>query len=286
MDNSSSEFPYYEELENEKSIFQNDKSRKLINYTLFIFSVINIIIFILLIIVVGFKPLFNYSRIFVAILFILLIQLNNKFYKNKKKISTKLKIVLIIFIVIFILFLIVFIILSNLILTGYNLKISEKNDIDYLIILGNILENNKPGYLLRNRLDKSIEYYNRHKNIKIIVSGGKTSGDISEAEAMKNYLVENCNITNDQIIIEDESQNTIQNLKNILKKINIDQIFGLCTSNSHIYRSYGLAKSLGYEKLYPLSAKGSILTFLGDIIREVYCIIFEVMIGNMKLYIL
>ena len=125
--------------------------------------------------------------------------------------------------------------------------------------------------ILKKRLEKTIEYYNEHKNITLILSGGKTSNtDISEAGVMKKYLLENSKINESQIITEDYSENTVQNLINILEMIDNNKIFGICTSNSHIYRAYGLAKKLNYINLYPLSAKGSFWTFYEDILREFY----------------
>ena len=51
------------------------------------------------------------------------------------------------------------------------------------------------------------------KNIIFIPSGGQGKDEIiSEAEAMKNYLIEN-NIKPEDIILENESTNTLQNMK-------------------------------------------------------------------------
>ena len=185
------------------------------------------------------------------------------------------------------LFCIFFIIICIFIFSGYNLDINGNIQIDYLIVLGTKINNNEPGFILKKRLDKTIEFYNEHKkNITFILSGGKTSNNnISEASVMKKYLLENSEINESQILTEDYSKNTVQNLKNILEFIDNNKIFGICSSNSHIYRAYGLAKKLNYINLYPLSAKGSFWTFYEDVLREFYCIIVECLLGNMKLYI-
>ena len=228
--------------------------------------------------------LFNWLRLIISIIELSLFFLLNKIF-NARKISKTVKYVLIICGCVFILFCTFFIIICIFIFTGYNLNIDDNIQIDYLLVLGTKIENNEPGMILEKRLQKTIEFYNSHKYITLILSGGKTSDcDLSEAEVMKNYLLKHCNINESQIIIEDYSMNTVQNLKNILKIIGNEKKVGLCTSNSHIYRAYGLAKKLNYINIYPLSAKGSFWTFYGDIIREFYCIIFEYFSGNMNLF--
>ena len=67
-------------------------------------------------------------------------------------------------------------------------NITNIDNIDTIIVLGSRLDGDKVSNTLKLRLDKAIEYYNKHKNINIIVSGGKTNNlDISEALAMENY---------------------------------------------------------------------------------------------------
>lgn len=258
--------------------------KKIINYFLLFFTLFNFLNFIIVLIVLGISDAFNWSRLFISILELFLIILNIKI-SNKNKISKISRVLLIICGILFFLFCIFFIIISILIFTGYNLEINKNNKIDYLIVLGTKINKDEPGLILKKRLQKTIEYYNGNKNITLILSGGKTSkANISEASVMKEYLLKNCEINEMQIITEDFSSNTVENFKNILKIIDKNNSFGLCTSNSHIYRAYGLAKKLDFKYLYPLSAKGSFWTFYEDILREFYCIIIECLKGNMKLY--
>ena len=76
-------------------------------------------------------------------------------------------------------------------------KHKPKNDKDYIIILGcKIKEDGTLLPLLKSRVDKAIEFasiqrHNTGKDIIFIPSGGKGNDEvISEAEAMKNYLLE------------------------------------------------------------------------------------------------
>lgn len=125
---------------------------------------------------------------------------------------------------------------------------------NYVVILGAGVKGETPSLTLVQRLEKAIEYVNsQKKEVKIIVSGGQGSGeDISEAEAMKRYLVDN-GIEN-EIIMEDKSTNTRENLlfsKEIIEKDsnkNIEDIsVKIITSDFHAFRSNLIAKSLEYK---------------------------------------
>ncbi len=77
---------------------------------------------------------------------------------------------------------------------GMIIAFPKKNteNCDYIIVLGARVMGNEPGLTLKGRLDRALEYVKSNDDdCKIIVSGGKGDGEnISEAEAMKRYLVE------------------------------------------------------------------------------------------------
>lgn len=128
---------------------------------------------------------------------------------------------------------------------------------DYIIVLGARVMGNEPGLTLRGRLDRALEYVKSNDNdCKIVVSGGKGDGEnISEAEAMKRYLVER-GIKPDMIIKEDKSVNTMQNFEFSRDKIEKDSKENVAdvdvkvvTTDFHAFRSDQYAKRAGYEKL-------------------------------------
>jgi uncharacterized SAM-binding protein YcdF (DUF218 family) len=129
-------------------------------------------------------------------------------------------------------------------------------DKDFVIILGSkIREDGKLTPLLRGRVDKAIEfaknqYKETKKKIIYIPSGGKGSDEtISEAKAIKNYLLEQ-GIKEDQIIIEDKSTNTYQNMKyskDKIDKINKDGKVIFVTTNYHVFRSGVIANEQGID---------------------------------------
>ncbi|WEV66658.1 YdcF family protein [Bifidobacterium sp. ESL0769] len=107
---------------------------------------------------------------------------------------------------------------------------------DYIIILGAGLQGTKPTPLLRGRIDKAVDLWNRQKRHGLfIVSGGQGADEeISESEAMKRYLVEERGVPADSVIKEDRSTTTLENLRN--SKVIMDERCGLghCVSPRNV----------------------------------------------------
>ena len=129
-------------------------------------------------------------------------------------------------------------------------------DKDFVIILGSkIREYGTLTPLLRGRVDKAIEfaknqYEKTKKKIIYIPSGGKGKDEVtSEANAIKNYLLQQ-GIKENQIIIEDKSKNTYQNMKyskDKIDKVNKDGKVIFVTTNYHVFRSGVIANEQGID---------------------------------------
>ena len=130
--------------------------------------------------------------------------------------------------------------------------IPKSKDFDYVIIHGaGLINGDKVSKLLQERLDKAILVYRKDPSpTKLIPSGGKGSDEsISEAEAMKRYLLEQ-GVPEDDIIMEDKSTTTLENLK--FSKDIIDSREGrkytaLVTSNYHVYRALRYCRRVGLK---------------------------------------
>lgn len=128
--------------------------------------------------------------------------------------------------------------------------IPKKKDFDYVIIHGaGLLEGDHLSKLLRDRLDKAVKVYRKDPTPpKMIPSGGRGADEsISEAEAMKKYLLET-GIPAEDILLEDTSATTLENLQN--SKSIIDAVGGrnytaLVTSNYHVYRALRYCRRIG-----------------------------------------
>ncbi len=62
--------------------------------------------------------------------------------------------------------------------------------VDCILILGAGIENNKPSFMLKDRLDKGIELYQKGVSNKILMSGDHGRIDHDEVNVMKNYAIE------------------------------------------------------------------------------------------------
>ena len=130
--------------------------------------------------------------------------------------------------------------------------IPRKRDFDYVIIHGSgLLRGREVSKLLADRIDKAIEVYEKDPTPPILIpSGGKgRDEEISEAEAMEQYLIEH-GIPKDHIIKEDRSTTTRENLafsKKIIDERDADPYVALVTSNYHVYRALSLCDDIDLE---------------------------------------
>lgn len=176
---------------------------------------------------------------------------------------------------IIILLIISFILIEGLIIINGNTK--TIGEVDYMIILGARLYGDIPSPALYERLKVAEEYLKENTELKVIVSGGQgPDEDISEAEAMERYLLNN-GIDKNKIIIEDKSTSTFENIKNslyIIKEIDNEESprVLLVTNSFHIFRSKFLANRLG-AKAYGLPAKVPPTILITQYIREYFAVI-------------
>lgn len=137
--------------------------------------------------------------------------------------------------------------------------VKHKKEYNALIVLGGILRH---GYQLsdavKRRLDSAIKVYKKQsKKPKIIVSGGMIrKQELTEAEAMKKYLIEK-GINEPDIIEEGKSKNTLENFKfskEILDNLKIKENIAFVSNNFHILRSKIYSRKVGM-KANGISAK-------------------------------
>ena len=123
---------------------------------------------------------------------------------------------------------------------------------DYIIIHGAGLNGDRPTPLLKGRIDRAVTLWERQgRRASLIVSGGQGADEIvSEAEAMRRYLVRDRGIPESSIIMEDRSTTTLENLR-FSKRI-MDERSGensyraaLVTSDYHVFRASEYARVLG-----------------------------------------
>lgn len=155
---------------------------------------------------------------------------------------------------IFILFLISFIIIQSIIISGEYTD-DEVYTADRILVLGAFIYNDRPSAALQSRLDTAIELLNENKDAVLIVCGGQGDNEIMpEAHMMKNYLLQN-GVSEDKILVEDKSKNTIQNIKNAKELYNLENYkTAVITNEFHLARARQLMKQAGLDA-YGMPAK-------------------------------
>ncbi|MFT8638845.1 YdcF family protein [Bifidobacterium sp.] len=122
---------------------------------------------------------------------------------------------------------------------------------DYIIIHGAGLQGTQPTPLLRGRIDKAVRLWNRQEGFgKLIASGGQGADEaISEAEAMSRYMRDKYKIRETDIILEDRSTTTLENLRysqSIMNERSGGSRYrcALVTSDYHVFRAAEYAHRL------------------------------------------
>jgi len=161
-------------------------------------------------------------------------------------------------------------ILANLSRPKYNQQ--------FIIVNGSGLINGKVTPILARRIDKAIGFYNRQKQVsqtpKLVLSGGQGRNEpISEARAMMAYAILK-GIPEDDILLEDKSENTLQNMKfskEILdNKTTADETPYSCifsTSNYHLLRTGMYARAVGL-KINGIGSRTALYYLPNALIRE------------------
>lgn len=119
-----------------------------------------------------------------------------------------------------------------------------------VVVLGCHVKGTEPSIMLARRLDAAYEYITENPDVKCIVAGGKGTGeDITEADAMKLYLVKK-GIDSERILKEDKSTNTSENISfanEIMKQNGLSGDIVIVTDGFHQYRASLIAERLGID---------------------------------------
>ncbi|MGL5255646.1 MAG: YdcF family protein [Proteocatella sp.] len=153
----------------------------------------------------------------------------------------------------------------------------KNKNYNYVIIHGcGLMGGTKVSPLLAGRLRKGIEAYRAgERSPKIIVSGGQGSDEkVSEASAMKEWLIEN-NICEEDIIVEDKSTTTNENLKYVKEFLDGKGEEYSCvfvTNDYHVFRTSLFARRLNFNG-HGIGCKTAIYYWFSAFIREYIAIL-------------
>ncbi len=125
------------------------------------------------------------------------------------------------------------------------------------IVLGAALWDQQPSPALKERLNLALQLYQSNRVDYLILSGGLGNNGITEAEGMKNYLIER-EVSPAHLILEDQSDNTKENLLNSKRVLEKHQwkTVTLITHDYHMVRALNYAKQAGiYATASPVHSK-------------------------------
>lgn len=145
-----------------------------------------------------------------------------------------------------------------------------------VIVLGCGIRGERVSIGLAKRLNKAAEYHEKNPDAMIIVSGGQgPQEDISEALAMKKYLVDK-GIAEDKIIMEDKSTSTQTNFrysKEIMQQKGMDLSSVVFVTHAyHVYRASAYAKDEGFPEISHLGTDITWYTVPMNYMREMLAV--------------
>ena len=173
---------------------------------------------------------------------------------------------------------------EGFIISGFSSKVPE--GLDYIIVLGAQVRESGPSIVLRYRLNEAYEYLAENPDTVCIVSGGQGANEpVTEAEAMKKYLVDK-GISGERLIEEDRSKNTAQNISNSYKSVSDDSSVGIVTNNFHVFRAVHIAAKTAEKQnltlnVYGLPSGSDIRYLPNNMLREMLGVWKDLAAGNM-----
>ena len=144
-------------------------------------------------------------------------------------------------------FYIIFIMVMYTLTSWLNLININTKKLNYIVVLGAGLLGKKVTPLLASRINRGIEIYHKNPDSKLIMSGGQgPDEEIPESHAMAAYAEEH-GVPKSDIIIEDRSKTTNQNLKFSHQLMKPNSTFCIVNNSYHVNRALVLAKRQGLQ---------------------------------------
>ncbi len=208
------------------------------------------------------------------------------------------------------------VLLLTLMLIFFNARTTNEKDLDYVIVLGTDLQNNRISPSLRARLDRAVEYHKENPSTIFVLSGGHGSYNTStEASVMYFYMIQH-GVPPKQLLMEFYSDSTQEKVGYSIQTILTDRQeritdsryekgkaigdtssrfpspedaisaddrplrVGILTSEFNLFRATRMAERYGIEHAYPIGTKSDELMLVHLSVREAVAIVKDRLVGN------
>lgn len=168
--------------------------------------------------------------------------------------------------------------LALLLIAGLAYLNRPSGDEQVAVVLGAGLNGEEPSQILKMRLDKTYEWFQKDPSRIIVTSGGQGNDEIiAEGQAMKNYLMKK-GVPAEHILVENKSTTTEENFRyslSVLADNNIDSAENtICvTNNFHCFRALQYAKKEGFQHMKALASPTPVFGIIPNFSRECLAII-------------
>ena len=172
-----------------------------------------------------------------------------------------------------------FLTVEGVILCGGTMEAEQ--GLDCIVVLGARVNGSVPSGSLRNRIRVGAEYLRDNPGTIAVLSGAQGSGEeISEARCMYDNMVA-AGIDPARLILEEQSTDTAENLRNSRALISEGASVGLVTNNFHIFRALALARNQGWEDVRGVPVATTMLSLPHYLMREFVGVVYETVRGNL-----
>lgn len=122
----------------------------------------------------------------------------------------------------------------------------ELENVDCILILGaGVWNNNRPSFMLEDRLLRGIELYEAGVSNRLLMSGDHGQKDYDEVGVMKQFAID-AGVTSEHIFMDHAGFSTYESLYRARDIFEADKII-IVTQGYHMYRALYIARELGLE---------------------------------------
>lgn len=158
---------------------------------------------------------------------------------------------------------------------AYYGSVDHKEKSDCIVVLGAAIQGDRPSPVFAERLRHAVDLYRRGYAPKLLLTGGVGAGERRSESSVASDFVRGLGIPDRDILIEERSRTTYQNLTEAARIMSIEKLrTAIVVSDPfHMERSMTMASDLGLDAVSsptPTSRYRTLTTQLGFLAREVY----------------